>query len=179
MPKISKGLQVIGWALLIINAWGFLVSFNFNGIIYLTNTIRPYGIIFFSITLIMFLLQITASIYLLRLKEFARKAMVLLMFLNILLLILQPIVGGKTSFLSTDDYVKQHYSTLSKEQILNYQKLDYLLRQKSNHQLSSDERSRVGRVVSQMYLPSIVIFTAWYLFLIFFLNRPGIKLQFS
>jgi len=174
--KRSKGVTILGWMVLLSNA--FVLFGSFNQMLYLESTIRPLGTFFYFCPIFFALLAFVLTIYILQLKDWARKYFVILNTFLIVWLLISPLMMGKDCYMPIDKYVKQNQQHLTPEQMNNYEKFKIILAEKTKR-LTIHEKAKIQESTPKVVNVFLFIFLLWYLLLIYFFTRPKVKEQFK
>lgn len=147
--------------------------------------LKPYGIIFYILAIVLSLFEITAGINILRLKDWARKSLIILTIIYIGLLFLMPFAENKEFIRSQEKSIGQSLDMQNmkekamakfNEEIKKYppEHQETLM---ANYEKILENAPRVGRLISVALFNAV--FFIWYLITLFFFTRHKVKEQFK
>jgi hypothetical protein len=146
--------------------------------------LKPYGIIFYISGIILSLFEIIIGINILRLKQWARKSLIILMIVYIGYLFLTPLFKNK-------EFVRLQEKSIAQSEKMRKSDEKAMAGFEEKIKNLPPEQQEAARLKFRKFLettPRVAILVAtvimygifflWYLLLIFFFTRPKIKEQF-
>ena len=190
--KRSIGITIFGVLILVEGALSLSLSLNYKPL--LEAYIRPSAIIIIIAMTILTIVQIIVALNVLKLKEWARKNLLLLTLIFIVTIFVLPLVENRNySVLMEQRFLqhrKEHNQHLTPEQKKRAEqwklreeerikKYPPEKQEKMRQEYISFEERLPARAIKMARLSFKGLFLLWYLSIIFFFTRPKVKEQFK
>ena len=170
MTKRSKGVTFWGWCMIVMGGLGVNL-----GVQNFTNDIRVYGYFLTALTFSLSIASIFYGFFILRLKNFARKAAIVLAIINLMLAPLILVFAIRSSEVKGSP-IETEYAQ-QRQTIIEQTKPEHLeaALKKFDEELKMGKKIGAGLVLIFFMLPFAVL----EIVRIYFLTRPKIKEQFG
>ena len=195
--KRSIGVSIMGWLMIILAAIQLQQSFDFAGLMQVYNTVypKPLGIIYYSLTIPLLFAEIILGINILNLKEWARKGVLLLIVIYLLITLSMSFTVNK----NYGDYIRRTYSELQSltrklkwefhKKKIEYEKRLVLATEAEKRAITENYRRETWMHLLTQYLTEfymwlnitvlMIKFFLWYVIAAIFFTRTKVKDQFS
>jgi len=186
--KRSMGVTTFG--VLIIATCLLSLVLAFNPKPYFEIYIKPYGVALYISLIVFTLLELILGFNILKLKEWARRYIVIFNIIYLGLLFVTPLMENPNFYLSQEQRFKQRQQQYTPEQKRRIEEANVKSKERiSKYPPEQQERLRQMQSEVQENIPIIImrvtklflygISLLWYSLLIFFFTRPKVKEQFK